>query len=417
MDMKTMGGMNRQIPDRAKLEELYGLREPIYEEILLFIVKKMKQVLDGTDINATIKYRVKSFESYFKKLLHRLQNGDTADPYAIHDVLGIKIICPFLSDLEVIEKLVETDFEITEVERKGVDQSFREFGYKSTHLLIKVPSGVISAGTVENTDSCEVQLLTTLQDAWSEVEHELVYKAEFSTYDLPLKRKLAALNANLTLADIIFQEIRDYHKEMENELRIRRNKLYERIRIVDETDSAGTSMGDGNKGRDIPQAEHREFDDTLDSVLLRAISAHNDGRFETAIELYTQMINSGIASSILSVIYNHRGLAYFARSEYRKAVEDFTMAVKCDNHGFRAYNYRGMANRMLGEYGQAVADLDESIKINPFQPESYYSRSLIHYDLGDMGRSMEDCEKALNLDPRNENYKKFLKMIKNRIFQ
>ena len=412
-----MREMNRQLPDRANLEELYALREPIYEEILLFIVKKMKQVLVGTDINATIKYRVKSFESYFKKLLHRLQNGDTSDPYAIHDVLGIKIICPFLSDLEIIEKLVAGDFEISEVERKGVDQSFREFGYKSTHLLIKIPPGVISIGTVENTDYCEVQLLTTLQDAWSEVEHELVYKAEYSTYDLPLKRKLAALNANLTLADIIFQEIRDYHKEMENELKIRRNRLYERIKIVDEADSAGTSMGDGNPGKTMPQAAHREFDDTLDSVLLRAISAHNDGRFETAIELYSQMLNSGIADGIMSVIYNHRGLAYFARSEYGNAVEDFTMAVKCDNHGFRAFNYRGMANRMLGEYGRALADLDESIRINPYQPESYYSRSLVHYDLGDMGRSMEDCEKALNLDPRNDNYKKFLKLIKNKIFQ
>jgi putative GTP pyrophosphokinase len=54
---------------------------------------------------------------------------------------------------------------------------------------------------------CEVQVRTILQDAWAEVEHELVYKAEFTPFDEPMKRKLAALNANLTLSDMLFQEI------------------------------------------------------------------------------------------------------------------------------------------------------------------------------------------------------------------
>ncbi len=61
---------------------------------------------------------------------------------------------------------------------------------------------------------CEIQLRTILQDAWAEVEHELVYKSDISLPNQSIRRKLASLNATLTLSDLIFQEIRDYQKEI-----------------------------------------------------------------------------------------------------------------------------------------------------------------------------------------------------------
>ena len=78
----------------------------------------------------------------------------------------------------------------------------------------------------------EVQLRTILQEAWAEVEHELVYKAEFTPFDEPMKRKLAALNANLSLSDIIFQEILDYQRRLTSELERRRSAFYGKIEDV-----------------------------------------------------------------------------------------------------------------------------------------------------------------------------------------
>jgi putative GTP pyrophosphokinase len=111
-----------------------------------------------------------------------------------------------------IEKLVRSNFPVFEVERKGEEQSFREFGYRSVHLNLRLSSG----------NFCEIQIRTILQDAWAEVEHEIVYKGSFTPFDEPLKRKLAALNATLSLSDIIFQELRNYQRKLNREVRFRR---------------------------------------------------------------------------------------------------------------------------------------------------------------------------------------------------
>ena len=101
-----------------------------------------------------------------------------------------------------------------DVERKGSERSFREFGYESIHLLVELPEDLREEARGFDRPAFEVQLRTILQEAWAEVEHELVYKAEFTPFDEPMKRKLAALNANLSLSDIIFQEILDYQRRL-----------------------------------------------------------------------------------------------------------------------------------------------------------------------------------------------------------
>src|SRR4030042_649753 len=122
--------------------------------------------------------------------------------------------------------ILREKFDVEETDRKGVRQSFREFGYDSTHLMIRCDRYLLRGEGAPLVAVCEVQLSTTLQDAWSEVEHELVYKGGLVPFDMPLKRKLAALNANLTLADIIFQEIRDYRKSIHTQMRTRRDNLF-----------------------------------------------------------------------------------------------------------------------------------------------------------------------------------------------
>ena len=54
-------------------------------------------------------------------------------------MMGIRVICAFLEDLEIVRKQLEASFSVQEVERKGAEQSFREFGYESVHVLISIP--------------------------------------------------------------------------------------------------------------------------------------------------------------------------------------------------------------------------------------------------------------------------------------
>jgi len=197
------------IPDKGLIQSLYHSEKQFLTATLASIKELLKKKINLQAV-PTFKSRVKDFSGYYKKLL--TQNMFTQETDAlplITDILGIRIVCAFLQDLLLVEQQISEHFTVLEVDRKGSGQTFREFGYESIHLLIKIPQDITQNLGVCGCEIAEIQIRTILQDAWAEVEHELVYKAEFNPFDDPMKRKLAAVNASLSLADIIFQEIRD----------------------------------------------------------------------------------------------------------------------------------------------------------------------------------------------------------------
>ena len=214
---------NSNIPSKAEIKKLYES----YAEYFAIVMENIIDILHAeVKLNAlpTYKSRVKSFNSYYKKIL-RLKPEETkgcSDSLVLlTDMMGIRMICAFLEDMQLGLEQIKKTFEIKEIEVKGAEKKFSEFGYESIHVLIKIPDsckppvelfeGLKPLG--ENL-VCEIQIRTILQDAWAEVEHELIYKTEFNPFDIPLRRKLASLNAMLSLADITFQEIRDYQNKL-----------------------------------------------------------------------------------------------------------------------------------------------------------------------------------------------------------
>ena len=93
-------------------------------------------------------------------------------------MMGIRIICAFMEDINKVQKQVSANFSVREIEKKGAEQSFREFGYESVHILVDIPEDCLpvnNASPVLPEDTvCEIQIRTILQDAWAEVEHELI---------------------------------------------------------------------------------------------------------------------------------------------------------------------------------------------------------------------------------------------------
>jgi putative GTP pyrophosphokinase len=409
---------DKRLPDRDVLNRRYLKEWPAYEAILAAVAKDLKDSLMVKGLNPTIKIRVKSFESYFNKLIRRMRlNAGVCSPEEITDILGVRIIFPFMEDIELADEIIRGSFSVTGREKKGDNHSFREFGYEATHLMLSIDKYVTGEVALEIVPCCEIQLSTILQDAWSEVEHELVYKAEFTPFDLPLKRKLAALNANLTLADIIFQEIRDYHRAMQLELKKRRSVLYEKIGFPG-ADSVPGSQADVPPERKESTTQSDSMpEDTIDNILLKAITAHNEGHYRRAISLYSRLIESENLPSVKSIIHNHRGMAYLAQAQYGEAIDDFTEAVNLDASNFRAYNYRGLCRRMTGEHGMAIDDFNMSISVNPYQSESYYSRALAWFELGDTARAFEDCTSALNFKPESASIRSFFDMVRKKMFE
>jgi ppGpp synthetase/RelA/SpoT-type nucleotidyltranferase len=402
-----------KLPDRKKLQQSYTDYYPDYEAYLSKISRKIRNLVNRSRINATIQHRVKSFDSYFDKILRNKTSN--RDKISINDMMGVRIVCPFLEHLDSVERIISRNFKVLEVERKGLKHSFREFGYDSIHMLIDA-SDQSFRGTIPHCRTvCEIQLRSILQEAWAEVEHELIYKANVSLFNDPVKRKLASLNAILTLSDVIFQEIRDYQKQIQQEGLKLRETLHEKVQ-TDEI-SILTQLDD-------PVLNGINYDLTmpiqpksgLEKLLLEALSAHSNNQFETAIKIYSRILRMRTNAVTRSIVYNHRGMAYFVLSEYPKSISDFSRAFKNDTNNFRALNNRGLTYRIQGNYQKALDDLNLSIEISNLQIDGYYIRALVLNDIQDHARALQDCEQVLNLNPGFKPAQKLKQIVSSKLF-
>lgn len=387
---------NSFLPNKIALKESYDTFMPVLTAILFSIEHKLKKTIELPS-KPTYKTRVKGFGSYYRKLIR-------VKPYALKeeslpaltDLLGIRIICPFLEDLQKVEKQIVEMFSIIEIEKKGLERTFREFGYESVHILINIPEEFRS-DKIELPHGlvCEIQIRTILQDAWAEVEHELVYKSEFSPFDLPLRRKLASMNASLSLADIIFQEIRDYQNKLNNELRNRRDSFY------DQADSISKQflLPEAPDAKVSLESASPYVQGTIDDMILEAIQAHNQGYLERAIEIYTAIIGSepALPALVLSIMHKHRGMAHFSQNKYQNALDDFMKSTDYDKANFRSYYYVGIVYSVLEDHKKAIKFYNKSLEINEFQAFVFFRRALSYYHLKDYTTSMNDLDKARKL--------------------
>jgi len=402
-------------PDKNALKNKHDKYVETRRVIVNDLQKVIEQILFPLHSNAVVSGRIKNFESYFSKYLRLLKAGDNNPK--ITDLMGIRIICPFLEDLSAAEELIKENFEVIETERKG-HYTFKEFGYESTHILVKIPQNILDEHGDPGTNIAEIQVRTILQDAWAEVEHELVYKAEFSPFDEPMRRKLAAVNASLSLADIIFQEIRSYQRKYSKEMGKRRESFFQKIEestddllFSEEQIKALESPAD----RTIDNINADSENLSIDDLLINALTFHNKNHFNEAIGQYTKILELKPEDTIRSIIYKHRGMANFACSRYNEAIEDFTNALKFDEKSYKATYYRGVVNSVLKQYLKAIDDYTLSLEINPYQSFCLFRRGQAYYHIGDYPQALSDCEKSLALEPQNESVRKFKDLLHNKL--
>ncbi|MBQ1644901.1 MAG: tetratricopeptide repeat protein [Treponema sp.] len=405
----------QDLPNKLEIQRLYESYAPVFNEVLANIEAKLKASIKIASI-PTFKTRIKSFTSYYKKILRQKpkEAAESKSLVTLTDMIGIRVICAFLEDLDIVEQQLVTYFNVKEIERKGAQQSFREFGYESVHVLIAIPEDCKPKKELDpplpDEVVCEIQIRTILQDAWAEVEHELIYKSEFNPFDKPLRRKLASINASLTLADTIFQEIRDYQNRLQSELGTRRNTFYNKA-----DDFTNKEFGLPQENRDLkasaaiysPQNDLPYSKKSIDELVLSALHEHNLANFDKAIEIYTQIINSKPTPPpvVLGVIYKHRGMAYFAQSMYDKALEDFRASVADDPKGFRALYYEGIVCSVQDKNQEAIECFNKSLEIDAFQSHVYYRRALAYFNLGEYKKSLADIASAENLGLNDEEVK------------
>jgi ppGpp synthetase/RelA/SpoT-type nucleotidyltranferase len=398
------------LPAKEELKAVYESYIPVLTTIKDNIEQSLKKSIQLASM-PTYKSRVKTFQSYYRKIIRVKSCTEFHDRKLIclTDMIGIRIICAFLEDLSVVESQIKTLYDVKEIEHKGAAQNFREFGYESVHILITIPEDCIpdqlSAPyppvTLPDELVCEIQIRTILQDAWAEVEHELIYKSEFSPFDMPLRRKLASINASLNLADIIFQEIRDYQKELQGQVAKRRESFYRQVDTMTQSflPVPPQPAPEKNIQRISPYIRG-----TVDDLLLKGLQAHNNGDLPAAIKIYTDIIKSEPApdDSVMTVIHKHRGMAYFAENKYDEALADFRESEKYSQTNFRTIYYEGIVNNIKSNYLQAIDCFTRSLELNEFQSHAHFHRAVAYYQINDYENALKDLAAAEKLGLKDE---------------
>lgn len=125
---------------------------------------------------SSIQTRLKRTDSIFEKM-ERKNLPMTLESLEenINDVAGIRVICSYIDDIyEIADALIRQD-DITLLEKKDYIEHPKPNGYRSLHLIVKVPV-FFTDRTKEM--KVEVQIRTIAMDFWASLEHQIKYKKE-----------------------------------------------------------------------------------------------------------------------------------------------------------------------------------------------------------------------------------------------
>ena len=132
----------------------------------------------------------------------------------IHDLVGIRIVCSFLSDLEEIKSILEKDDTIEIIKRKNYIENPKENGYRSYHLNALVPVKMINS--VEKVE-VEIQIRTIAMDMWATLEHKICYRRAGNIPESTKKRLRLISNIVSEIDKTIDSSIND-NKEIDNKV-------------------------------------------------------------------------------------------------------------------------------------------------------------------------------------------------------
>jgi lipoprotein NlpI len=139
----------------------------------------------------------------------------------------------------------------------------------------------------------------------------------------------------------------------------------------------------------------------------RGLAYYNKKNYDRAIEDYAQVIR--LAPNDADSFYR-RGLSYFEKNDYSRAIQDFDEALKYDPNNVAALQKRGWAFEAKKDYDQAIRDYDRAISLQPNYGPAFVRRATTYQEKRQYERALADYEAATQVDPKfaSERPKAFL---------
>lgn len=131
-----------------------------------------------------IKSRIKSEKSIKNKLKDKGYDYTLANiKKYIHDVVGIRIVVSFLSDVYDIVSVLKNSQDLIIVKQQDYIKEPKDTGYISYHLNVLIP--IYLNNKTEYVEG-EIQIRTFAMDFWASLDHKIEYKFS-DTEKIPLE--------------------------------------------------------------------------------------------------------------------------------------------------------------------------------------------------------------------------------------
>ena len=188
---------------RSAIKEVHTKLEILNDE---FKTKRQRNPIDS------IRSRIKSPVSIFEKLNcrgHEISLQSIMDN--LNDVAGVRVVCPFISDIYDVADMLMSQDDIEVMEVKDYIKNPKPNGYRSLHYVVIIPI-FISSG--KQYMKVEVQIRTIAMNFWASLEHQMHYK-QFYNNEMPeIVNELAICAQEIYNTDVRMQEIREtIHKK------------------------------------------------------------------------------------------------------------------------------------------------------------------------------------------------------------
>ncbi len=158
--------------------------------------------LECSDVIEHIKARIKSKEST-KEKLKKLGFDDSLENAIanLKDLIGVRIICRFLSDVYTISNIIEYHLGFKHIVSKDYIKHPKENGYRSYHIIVEIEIDDIPV-------PIEIQIRTISQDSWASLDHKMKYKKQINNVDV-IQSELKRLADEMASADVCMQTLKE----------------------------------------------------------------------------------------------------------------------------------------------------------------------------------------------------------------
>ncbi len=167
--------------------EHYKKEYDFYDTASKLVAQQLENALHASGIRAIVTYRAKNPLRLQTKLIQR----NTEHPYSclediyndICDFSGVRVALYFPSDRDNVEEIIKDNFNLLQepkifpTQQKIPNFNKRFSGYWARHYRISLKDTSLTESQLRYVNSkTEIQVASVLMHAWSEVEHDLVYK-------------------------------------------------------------------------------------------------------------------------------------------------------------------------------------------------------------------------------------------------